>query len=221
MTAQIKHHLDPATLMAYSAGSLGEALSAIAAAHIEMCPQCAAEMCDLDLMGALLLTSIAGANDNPMRSAPARPAGDVVPLNPRRQQVVSPASEIVRPAAIGRKYGVDFSNVPWRRLGPGTWHYKLPLSEGSKGDLRLLKIAAGRRMPEHGHGGTELTLVLDGAYSDENGTYSAGDVQDIDGDTEHRPVAAPHTGCICIVASERPAKFKGLVNKLLQPLTGM
>ena len=125
------------------------------------------------------------------------------------------------PGPIARKYGLSMDTIPWRRLAPGVWHHRLALSPGVTGDLRLLKIAAGRRMPEHGHGGTELTLVLDGSFDDETGTYRRGDIQDVDGDLEHRPVASAQTGCICLVAAEQPARFKGIFSRLIQPWTGM
>jgi putative transcriptional regulator len=89
------------------------------------------------------------------------------------------------------------------------------------GDLRLLKIKPGRRMPDHGHRGSELTLILDGAYTDKTGTYRAGDVADLGDDLEHRPVADAMHGCICVVASEQPARYKTMLQKLIQPLTGM
>ena len=76
-------------------------------------------------------------------------------------------------------------------------------------------------MPDHGHGGSELTLVLDGAYADETGEFRRGDIQDVDDEVEHRPVADKELGCICLIASERPARFKSLVGRLMQPWTGM
>jgi putative transcriptional regulator len=36
----IIHHLDDATILAYAAGTLGEALSVAAACHISMCSEC-------------------------------------------------------------------------------------------------------------------------------------------------------------------------------------
>jgi len=76
-------------------------------------------------------------------------------------------------------------------------------------------------MPDHGHGGAELTLVLDGAYSDVTGRYCRGDLQDVDETVEHSPVSDPSLGCVCLIASETKAKFKGVVGRLLQPWTGM
>ena len=87
-----------------------------------------------------------------------------------------------------RRYGLDSARVPWRWLAPGVRYFPLALSPGATGDLRLLKIAPGRKMPEHGHGGCEMTLVLDGAYSDETGIFRRGDIQDVDGELEHQPI---------------------------------
>ena len=133
----------------------------------------------------------------------------------------SPTAAPELPAPIARTYDLSLATIPWKRLGPGMWHHRLNLSPGAEGDLRLLKIAAGRKMPMHGHGGSELTLVLDGAYGDETGTYRRGDIQDVDDDVEHTPVADADMGCICLIASERPARFRGLVVRLIQPWTGM
>ena len=46
-------------------------------------------------------------------------------------------------------------------------------------------------------------------------------MQDVDDDVEHQPVADKDEGCICLIASEKPAKFKGMIGKLMQPWTGM
>jgi putative transcriptional regulator len=57
----------------------------------------------------------------------------------------------------------------------------------------------------HGHAGAELTLVLSGAFSDASGAFRRGDLQDVDGETEHQPVGDKDEGCICLIAAEGPA----------------
>lgn len=224
MTRKIDHHLDAATLMAFSTGGLGEALSAVASAHLEMCEQCREELADLDLIGGALLDAMPAHSDTNARGSalPAMP-GDVVPLASRdgRTRAKVQALDGIEPRLFAARIGVDLANVPWRRLGPGVWHHKIKLSPGVKGDLRLLKIAAGKRMPEHGHGGSELTLVLEGAYRDQSGEYRCGDIQDVDADDEHQPIADPQVGCVCIIASEQRVRYKGFVNRLMQPLIGI
>lgn len=216
MTSPIMHHPDGATLMSFAAGSLPEALAALVAAHTSACPACRRELRKLERFGSALfdLADLSAAT-SPVK-APPMPAEPPVRLAPTATSLHDAMPEPIR-----SRYGLTMDAVPWRRLGPGIWHHRLALSPGAVGDLRLLKIAAGRRVPEHGHGGMELTLVLDGAFSDETGRYGRGDIQDVDDDVEHRPVADGDCGCICLVASEQPARFKGIVSRMLQPLTGM
>lgn len=214
---RILHHPDDATLMSYSAGSLGEALSAVVATHIAMCPHCSAEVRRMDRVGAAIFDALAPAalsKSEPRSSAASRASAGSA----------SAASDDGRqgdvPLPLRRLVGPELDRVPWRRIGFGVWHYPLPLSDGAKGDLRLLKVSPGQAMPEHGHGGAELTLLLRGSYRDEVGTFRRGDVADLDDEIEHRPVADVDEGCICLIASEEKARFRGLVARLFQPLTG-
>jgi putative transcriptional regulator len=221
MSTTISQHPDSATLVSYAAGSLAEPLAAVVAAHAAMCPQCSVELADLDIIGAAILLggppTAARVTSIPLSLPPDAPGRD--------DKRTLDRSAIVRPerlpAPIALAYGLSFASIPWKRLGPGVWHHRLALSKAAKGDLRLLKIGPDRRMPDHGHGGGELTLVLDGAFRDVTGRYGIGDVQDVGESVEHTPHADRTTGCICLIASERPARFKGLLSRLLQPLTGM
>lgn len=213
---KIMHHPDDATLMSYSAGSLGEALSAVVAAHVDMCPRCASELRRMDQIGAAMFDAL-----QPMSMSAPPPTIAAARLS-RPQIETSDADagpgEVPRP--LRRLVGGDLDRIAWQRIGFGAWHFPLPLSEGVKGDLRLLKVSPGQAMPEHGHGGSELTLMLRGSYRDEVGTFRAGDLADLDEEIEHRPVADLEEGCICLIASQERAKFRGLVARLFQPLTG-
>ena len=124
-------------------------------------------------------------------------------------------------APLARLIGGDLSTVRWRRLGYGMWHVPLQLSPGAKGDLRLIKIAPGQVMPEHGHGGCELSLILDGSYTDEMGRFGFGDLADLDEDVEHKPAADRKTGCVCLIAVEQKARLKGLFARMIQPFVGI
>lgn len=210
---KITHHPDHATLLAFSAGSLAEALAVVVAAHVDRCPACRRELATMDLLGDLLLQSLPASR----LEAPA----PVMQL--RRQEADVPETTVVEPRgdlppSLCRLLRFGLDDVPWRRLGLGVWHHRLP---SGSGDLRLLKVAPGRSMPEHGHGGSELTLLLRGSYADETGIYRAGDLADLDDDIEHTPKADAETGCICVIASEKPARFKGLIPRIVQPLIGM
>lgn len=216
MSHSITHHPDGATLMSYAAATLAEPLAAVVACHLSMCPHCRGEVADLERMGAAL-----------MLSTPKRSGDTLLELRRRPEPPISPA-----PRQIGRRderlpsplvaaYDLAMERIPWRRLGPGVWHHRLALRQNGEGDLRLLRIAAGRKMPDHGHGGAELTLMLEGSYSDVTGEYRRGDVQDVDEGVEHQPVVGKDGDCICLIASDRPARFKTLVGRITQPWTGL
>jgi putative transcriptional regulator len=221
MTLTIIRHPDASTLLSFSAGSLAEPLAAATAAHLSLCTACRADVRDLELLGAALLipeplseTTLA----KPV-TVPERPSDGIASAWPKQRG--SMRGRELLPDPIAERYGLTLETVPWKRLAPGVLHHRLSLSPGIEGDLRILKIAAGARMPEHGHGGAELTLVIDGAYADVSGEYRRGDMQDVSDDIEHRPIADAKEGCICLIASERPARFKGIMGRLLQPWIGM
>jgi putative transcriptional regulator len=75
-------------------------------------------------------------------------------------------------------------------------------------------------LPEHGHEGSEITMVLRGTLTDRTELYRPGDVCDIDQDVEHAPVAGAE-GCICVVAQDRPVRFRSLIVRLARPWHGM
>ena len=55
-----------------------------------------------------------------------------------------------------------------------------------EGSLRLLYITPGRAVSDHGHGGLELTLVLQGSFRD---AFGVGDVEVAAEDVQHAPIA--------------------------------
>lgn len=92
------------------------------------------------------------------------------------------------------------------------------LSADSEGSLRLLYIPPGRAVPQHSHGGLELTLVLQGSFADSEGRFGAGDVETAHDDIDHQPVAGPEAPCICLAATDAPLRFRAMIPRLLQPL---
>jgi putative transcriptional regulator len=210
----ITHHLDDATLMSFAAGALPAALAAVAAAHVALCGRCRREVAELERVGGALLGDLSPAaldRAEPTASA-ATSMGEVT-----RGNAGAPDREMPKP--LGRLLDGGLDDVRWRRLGFGVWVHRLTLA--GRGGLGLLKVAPGRLVPEHSHAGAELTLVLRGSFHDATGTYRIGDVADLDETIEHTPIADPGPDCICLVASEQPARFRGLIARLLQPLHGL
>lgn len=210
---KIAHHPDHATLMSYAAGSLPEGLAAVVAAHLEMCPDCAETVAEMELIGSALFAHLdAAAMNEPVSAVCAK----VVAL-----PLLEPESDAGSQGFLTRLLGRELDDVHWKRLGFGIWHCPIRLSPNARGDLRLIKVAPGQVLPEHGHGGTELTLILRGAYRDEFGEYRTGDLSDLGDEVDHRPISDATEGCICLIASDERARFKDLMARIAQPFTGL
>jgi putative transcriptional regulator len=91
------------------------------------------------------------------------------------------------------------------------------LSTSREATARLLYIPAGASVPDHGHRGTELTLVLQGAFVDEVDHFGPGDIEVANEDLNHTPVADIGADCICLAATDAPLRFRALMPRLAQP----
>jgi putative transcriptional regulator len=217
MKQEITHHLNDALLMGYSAGVLPEAFNIIVAAHVSMCDECRARLAEFDAVGGEVVATGETAEMAPdslarTLAAIAEAPADSDGAEDRRQAQAAPGS-VPRPV---RDYiGGDLDAVKWRRVGGGVRQAVLPTSADAS--ARLLHIPAGCAVPDHGHAGTELTLVLQGAFRDETDRFGAGDVEIADADLAHQPVAEEGEDCICLAATDAPLKFNSMLPRLAQP----
>jgi putative transcriptional regulator len=215
----IHHHLDHATVLAYAAGTLGEALSVVAASHITWCPACHAAVRHAESVGGELMLELDETAVSADCKARTLSLLDRATLYRFPARVATPG-EVPTPLSkvLG---GVSLRDLPWKRKAPGVALHHVPLLSRDGGKLVLMRIAPGKAMPEHGHGGEELTLVLSGAYRDEIGRFGPGDVADLDEEIEHQPVVEDGADCYCAVAIEAPTRFKSLPARLMQPFIGI
>jgi len=216
---QITHHPDDATLLAYAAGAVTEAIGLVVAAHTELCPSCLARVAQAEALGGVLLATLPGGEP---------PAGDLERVWreiaaagpwPARQGTGARPDQV--PALLAPYLPDGLAGAPWRALAPGIRRHRLRNIESGRGTIQLLAIAPGVTLPRHTHRGTELTLVLAGSYSDELGRFGRGDVADLDPSVSHRPVADPGASCVCLIATDERLRFTGVLSRLLQPLVGI
>ena len=155
----ITHHPAPESLMSCSAGSMPEAFAAVMASHIAMCPGCRKELSVMEQIGTVLFEAIA-----PTAVACEAEVTSMRDLQERDER--QPRSDGDVPAPLVRTLGTSLDRVPWKRAGRGIWQHRIALSHEGSSTLRLIKVAAGLSLPEHGHSGSELTLVLRGSFRD-------------------------------------------------------
>lgn len=212
MTETIKHHLSDALLMAYSAGTLPEAFSLTVAAHISMCDDCRARLGAFDTLGGSLIDECDAADlsDTALEDTLA-----LIDRSEDTEKTAPAPTGGVLPKPVQDYIGGDLDAVKWKSIGMGVKQAILPTS--SDATARLLYIPAGSAVPDHGHNGTELTLVLQGAFSDEVDHFGPGDIEIANEDLDHTPVAEIGADCICLAATDAPLRFRGLIPRIAQP----
>ena len=215
----INHHLDPATIVAFVAGTLGEALSVVAASHAAWCSTCRQAVRDAEALGGEIFADI---NHTPVSEDCRATTLSRIDSATVHRFPKPPAQRSEVPMPLARLLdGKKLADLKWKTKVPGVAIYELPVAKPTKGKLLLMRIAPGKAMPEHGHGGEEITMILSGAYTDGLGLFAAGDVADLDEDIEHKPVVEAGEPCICLVATEAPTRFKSWPARLIQPLVGI
>ncbi|MDZ7711291.1 MAG: ChrR family anti-sigma-E factor [Roseovarius sp.] len=208
----ITHHLTDALLMAYAAGALPEAFNLTVATHISMCDDCRARLGAFESVGGAVLEQaeeVPMAEDSLAATMARIRDGAPVALTP------APRASGIFPAPLRDYIGGDLDNVRWRPVGMGVKQAILPTSRDAT--ARLLYIPAGAAVPDHGHRGTELTLVLQGAFVDETDRFARGDIEVANEDLHHMPVADIGEDCICLAATDAPLRFRGLIPRIAQP----
>jgi len=147
--------------------------------------------------------------------------GDGPDASPEPVQRPRPRSVGGLPGTLAPWLPMGLDGVSWRALVPGIRHFRFSGVDSGGGTVRLLAIAPGTALPHHGHGGTELTLVLSGSFADEIGRFQAGDLADLDPSAKHQPVADTDRPCMCLIATDARLRFSGVLRRLFQPLVGI
>jgi len=216
----IRHHLSDDLLVSYAAGSLAEGWSLAIATHLALCPECRKRLTLAEDIGGELLDATEASEDVTSSWAAVR------------QRLADPvAAEAPRAAPAGRRedglpeplrsyLGGDIDTLRWRSLGRGAYQIRIPTAD-SETQVRLLRIPAGKPVPEHGHGGRELTLVLTGSFADGDDLFARGDIEDADASLTHQPIATPGEDCICLAVTDAPLRFRSWIVRAIQPILGI
>jgi putative transcriptional regulator len=221
MSLTISHHLDDATLVAKAAGTLPGHLSIVVDAHLELCVTCRKGLRVAHEIGGALMADVTPSVEVSL-SLKDLVLSKVGSATLHRLPVSKRGHKGEVPLTLQKFLGVEnFDALAWRKSAPGIHVVKLPKRDADKGFFGLLKIAPGAVIPEHGHGGTELTLVLRGAYEDSLGRFGAGDIADHDEAIEHEPRVIGDEACICLVANQAALKFRAWPARILQRFIGI
>lgn len=203
--------------MSYAAGTLDEGFSLVVATHVSLCDECRARLESFEALGGAMVDAAetVSVSDESLEATYAMiDAMSETPEAPRQS-----APDSVFPFPLQDYVGGDLGKVRWRSMGGGVMQSVLKTRGTAK--VRLLSIPGGAAMPNHGHRGLELTMVLKGAFEDEDGYFGRGDIEVANENMHHTPVAVPGEDCICLAVTDAPLRFKGIVPRIAQPFLGI
>jgi putative transcriptional regulator len=207
-----EHHPSEELLLDHATGALAEAQALVVATHLALCPRCRADFAALEAMGAGLMEA-----GGPQAFDEALLEGALARLGEQEPPAEPAANGSAWPPRPLRDYlpaGLDA--LPWRMRLPGV--HGCPLEGVAGGKVEMLRIQPGRAVPNHTHRGVEMTLVLEGGYSDELGHFGRGDVCVADGSITHRPHADRGPDCVCLTVTDGVLRFSGPFGWIVNPL---
>jgi len=208
----VNHHPSTDLLTDFAAGSLSIAQAACVSAHLNYCEQCRRANEQLQNIGGALFEQL-----QPVPVSEALLDSVLARLDAPAPLAFGPVpAKEGLPALLDRIINRDFGRLVWRRITRS-----LSVSYLSTGDVTqqfaLLRIAAGGRIPEHDHRGSEMTLVLEGGFADGLGTYHPGDFVYREHSDTHSPVAIDGEDCICLTVLDAPLRFTGWRYRWMNP----
>ena len=241
----IKHHPTSSVLMHFVAGELPASVAVIVASHVELCDKCRAEVQLLTEQAAakafddpFMGEALPGLqSDTPIEDDTFFKAFDFDAATVSHITDIDTANMIdaitEQPAQVNSALAHTVNEIEvsgmriklpraiksialreWQGLGKLS-RARLALEDQ---ELRasLLHIDKGGSVPCHTHKGFEITLLLQGSFEDEMGTYSAGDFMWLDGKHTHQPVTKE--GCVCLTVSSDAIHFTQGMSQLLNPI---
>lgn len=216
----VNHHPAPELLASFSAGSLQLSYALCVSAHLEHCSDCRTNANRLKSLGADMFNSQKAATVSADFKSRIFDQLD----SPVQAQEVEPAA--TKPAAIAdakvprclRKLVPEgYDKLDWGSVTPAIKSAAL-CRDGDRTQVSMLKLMPGARVGHHSHMGEEITLVLEGSFSDEEGIYQKGDFILRDSKHKHKPVASKDGPCICLTVQDAPIQFTGFLARLFNPL---
>ncbi len=206
-------------LMDYAAGTLDETQTLVVAAHLTYSQKARDFIKSCESIGGALIEeeSPSDMNAGSLQSVLDRLESAPKPqTRPTQPKTPTPGVfEFELPEPLRRPFTDQKKAPKWQTIFPHIKSIEFPVDcKTTYG--RFVKIAPGHHAPEHRHTGTEITLVLDGAFHDETGSYEVGDLIVTDETFEHEPIACEINGCVCLIVQTAPIKLTG-IKAILNP----
>lgn len=232
-------HPDIHWLTDYAAGNLPMSQALCISAHLSFCPQCKKEVEQLNSLGGMMFNAAASSANESDFSVEQSSSDTKISSTLRSQMldlistesITAGSSSVTATASANDEADLSESALPqclnklvpngtdelhWQKLGTAVSVARLAAGDTQR-EVALHKIKAGGRVGNHDHKGREVTVVLTGSFSDQQGQYLPGDFLVKEPGEAHQPIASEDAECICLSVLEAPVKFTGPMARLINP----
>jgi putative transcriptional regulator len=211
------HHPPAELLVDYAAGAMSDAEALLVGLHFDACPSCRRDAAAARALGGALLDAIAPAQLPPsLFESTLRAIGAFEDSHVPETHCPVPDFAAGWPLRL-RTHLSRFPKTTWRWLPAGFRALRIPVDDELR-RLWLMVAPAGRGPLSHRHFHEEWTVVLNGGFSDETGTYAAGDFAYMEAGEQHRVTAEPGEGCVGLILLRSNPEYLTFPGKLLAPL---
>ena len=209
-------------LLDYVTGTLDEATTLMVAAHLDLCPQ-SRDMVDLmtHVGGALMdeadpVAMRENAFDAVMWLIDEGGAPQVETPTIDEELTALPQAIQDRVVACGGKWSFVAPGVKGMDLG-----FEAPQGSSTTkpGEVKLYRLEPGKGVPTHTHKGSEVTLVLTGAFADGRDRFGPGDVSVASPEITHKPVAEAGDTCFALAITDAPLQLTGALGLVQRALS--
>jgi putative transcriptional regulator len=215
----INLHPTQQQLVSFVEGNCAPAMALVIAAHTDMCSKCANHV-------AVIQEHLASSEIDEAKEQEHCDFGSMmarITQLPVAEGISVPAAEKTI-ELDGRQFNLPRS---LRRFvdNTGNWShllgnlYQAPVDLGPIGKANFIYMQKGGRVPEHTHRGNELTLVIDGEFSDGISHYDTGDFIVMNQSNTHAPFSDANEGCLVFSIVDAPLHFTSGVARLLNPFS--
>ena len=219
IATMISHHPTTDLLVEYANGTLPWAMSIGVAAHVQLCSHCRDQVQTLNQLGGAQLATVSsegvseGCFDQLLSRIENTDDTPVKQQKPTHRKLDPLLKGLELPKAVKALLP---KNLSWNNVSSALKTARLTAGQDDY-EVAFHRICKGGKVVEHDHKGTEVTLVLEGSFSDEAGIYHRGDFLVKQPGDIHRPTATQNEDCLCLSIVEAPVKVTGVAGWFINP----
>lgn len=200
-------------LLEFCAGSGSSAMSIMLSTHLHFCSDCRRRVNEYQSTAAVMfeLQPIVEVEQDSFTNLLAKIKSEPVQLKPTVKKAPSRFPPVIEKLM---KNGTE--SLDWQKPMKNLRVSKL-LKDESGLILGIHHLKSGGRIPHHTHRGAEISVVMEGGFSDEMGSYGPGDFIHLSKEHVHSPQADADGDCWLLSLVEAPVKLTGPMGWIINP----